>query len=69
MITSLIYLLIYLLVIGIVIWLALFIVQQLPLASPFGQVARTIIVVVGCLILILLLLNFVGVETGRPLFR
>ena len=62
MITGLIYLLIYLLIVGVIIWLALYIVSQLPMAPPFNQVARTIIVVIGCLILILMLLNFVGLE-------
>lgn len=70
MIISLITLLIYILVIGIVLWLALYVIQQIPLPPPFAQVARVIIIVVGCLILILLLLNFIGVfPAERPLLR
>ena len=70
MITSLVFLLIYLLIIGVVIWLALYIISQLPMPAPFGQVARVIVVVIGCLILILLLLNFIGLMPGeRPLLR
>ena len=70
MITSLVFLLIYLIIIGVVIWLALYIISQLPMPAPFGQVARVIVVVIGCLILILLLLNFIGLMPGeRPLLR
>lgn len=69
MITSLVYLLIYVLIIGVVLWLALYVVQQLPMPAPFAQVARVVIVVIGCLVLILLLLNFVGLDGGRPLLR
>lgn len=64
MIVSLIYLLIYILIVGVVVWLALYVVQQLPLPEPFGRVARVVIMVIGCLVLILLLLNFVGM--ARP---
>ena len=69
MITGLVYLLIYILIIGIVLWLALYVITQIPLPPPFANIARVIIVVIGCLILILLLLNFVGLEPGRPLLR
>ena len=70
MIVSLIYLLIYILIVGIVVWLALYVVQQIPLPPPFGQVARVVIMVIGCLVLILLLLNALGmVDGGRPLLR
>lgn len=70
MIISLITLLIYILVIGIVLWLALYVIQQIPLPPPFAQVARVVIIVIGCLILILLLLNFIGIiPAERPLLR
>lgn len=59
MVTSLVALLIYLLVIGVVIWLALYIISVIPLPEPFGRVARVVIVVIGCLILIMLLLGMV----------
>lgn len=61
MIPGLIGLLISLLIIGIIIWLALYIVSVLPLAAPFGQVARVIIIVIGCLVLIMLLSQFAGI--------
>lgn len=69
MIASLITLLIYLLIVGIILWLALYIISVLPLPAPFNQVARVIIMVIGCLILILMLLNFVGLDGMRPMLR
>lgn len=68
MIESLISLLVYILVLGIVLWLALYIIGVIPLPEPFGQVARVVIIVIGCLILILLLLGLVdGLPKWRPL--
>jgi hypothetical protein len=32
--------------------------------APFAGVARTIVIVIGCLILILVLLSFIGVVDG-----
>lgn len=69
MITALIYLLIYLLIIGAVLALALWIIKEIPLPDPFARIARAIVMVIACLIAILLLLNFVGLEGGRPLLR
>jgi cytochrome c biogenesis protein CcdA len=67
MITSLIYLVIYLIVIGIVVWLLIYLIDNVPLPEPFNRVARVIIMVVGVLIVILLLLQFVGaIDGGMP---
>jgi hypothetical protein len=60
MITTLIYLVIYLIVIGLICWVLLYAVDNLPLPAPFGQIARVIIIVIGCLIVILLLLQLLG---------
>lgn len=60
MIGELITLLIYCLIIGIIIWLALYIIQTIPLPPPFAQVARVVIMVIGCLLLIVVLLQLVG---------
>lgn len=62
MIEGLVALVVYLCVLGLVIWLLLYIVSVLPLPPPFGQVARVVIIVVGCLILIVLLLSLIGVN-------
>lgn len=67
MITSLIYLVIYMIVIGIVIWLLLYLVDNVPIPEPFHRVARIVIMVVGVLVVILLLLQFVGaIDGGMP---
>lgn len=70
MITALIQLVIWLIVIGIVIWLLIYLIDNIPLPEPFNRVARVIIMVVGVLIVILLLLQFVGIaDTGLRLPR
>lgn len=67
MITALIYLVIYMVVVGLVVWLLLYLVDSIPLPPPFHQVARVAIMVIGVLILILLLLNFIGaLDVGAP---
>jgi hypothetical protein len=66
MIGALVHLLIYLLVIGIVVWLVLYILSIIPLPEPFGRVARIIVMVVACLIVIMLLL---GLIDGGPSLR
>jgi hypothetical protein len=64
MIASLIYLVIYLIVIGLVIWLLTYLIDVIPLPEPFHRVARIAILVIGVLIVILLLLQFIGVVDG-----
>lgn len=66
MIASLITLVIWLVVIGLICWLLLYAVQNIPLAPPFGQVVRVVIIVVGVLIAVLLLLQFLGVVAPLP---
>ena len=70
MLVSLIYLLISILVLGLVLWLILFVIDQLGLPEPFGRVARIVVVVVGVLILIIVLLQFLpGEFANHPLLR
>jgi hypothetical protein len=65
---SLITLVIQLVVLGVVFWLLIYIVDHVPMLGPFQQVARTIIIVVGCLIAIVLLLQFAGIMGGKLKF-
>lgn len=65
MIASLIYLVIYLIVVGVIIWLLRYLIDAIPMDEPFRRVASIAILVVGVLIVILLLLDFVGVIDGR----
>lgn len=72
MISALIYLVIYIIVIGLVLWLLNYLIDAVPLQDPFRRVAKVALIVVGVLIVIVLLLNFVGIlEPGgmRPLMR
>lgn len=67
--SGLISLLVYVLVIGLIVWLALWVISQLPLPAPFAQIARVIVVVVACLILIGLLWDVAGGGLSVPRLR
>lgn len=56
MISLLIHVLVLCIVIGLVWWL----ISQLPIPEPFGQFARIVIVVIGCVALIYLPLGIAG---------
>ena len=64
MIASLIYLVVYIIVVGLVLWLLHYLIDAVPLEEPFRRVARIALMVIGILIIILLLLNFIGVLDG-----
>ena len=65
MITSLVMLILWIVIIGIIIGLLVYLVDRVTFVDPaFRQVARTLILVVGVIILILVLLNFMGVLDG-----
>ena len=67
MITSLIMLVVYIIVIGLVLWLLNYLIDAVPLQEPFNRVAKIAILVIGVLIIILLLLQFIGVmDAGFP---
>jgi hypothetical protein len=70
MISSLIYLVVYIIVVGVVLWLLSYLIDNVPLQDPFRRVAKIALTVVGVLIIILLLLNFIGVlDGGAPRLR
>jgi hypothetical protein len=64
MVASLVTLVVYLIIVGLVFYLLLYLIDNIPLAAPFNTVARTIILVVGVLIVIILLLQFAGLMDG-----
>lgn len=67
MIQSLIFLVVYIVVVGLVLWLLRYLVNTIPMEEPFRRVANIAIVVIGVLILILLLLQFIGaLDAGFP---
>jgi hypothetical protein len=54
-------------IVGVVFWLLTFLIDAIPLPEPFARVARIALLVIGVLIVILLLLQFVGVlDAGAP---
>ena len=69
MIESLIYLVIYIIVVGLVLWLLSYLIDAVPLQEPFRRVARIALLVIGVLIIIMLLLNFLGVIDGGVRLR
>jgi len=61
---NLIAVLIYLIVVGVVVGLAYYIVDAIPIPAPLGNIIKVVAVVIGCLIVILVLLQMVGVGPG-----
>jgi hypothetical protein len=67
MIGSLIALVIYVVVIGLILWLLNYLVDAVPMEPPFKRVAKIAILVIGVLVVILLLLQFIGaIDSGFP---
>ena len=60
MIAGLIHLVIFVIIIGLVCWLLLWAIDAVGIPEPFHRVARVLIILVGCLAVILLLLQFAG---------
>jgi hypothetical protein len=60
MLEGLIYLVINVVVVGLVIWLLRFLIELNPLGGPLRRVANVAVVVMGVLIIVMLLMNFVG---------
>ena len=60
---ALINLAIWIVVLGVVFWLLLYMVNTLPGFAPYQQVARVLITVIACLLLIILVLRFAGIVT------
>ncbi len=70
MVAGLINLVVYLIVIGLVFWLLSYLVDTVPMQPQFRQVAKIALTVVGVLIIIVILLQFVGVaDIGFPRLR
>jgi chromate transport protein ChrA len=69
MIGALITLAIYLIVLALVVWLLVWLLDQIPTPPPLKQILRVAIIVVGCLIAILVLVQFAGINTGAPRLR
>jgi hypothetical protein len=66
MITGLIYFVVYIIVLALILWLLNYLIDIVPLQEPFNRVAKIALMVIGVLIVILLLLNFIGILDGGP---
>lgn len=67
MIGGLVNLIIYLLIIGILLGLVYWVIDAIPLPEPINRIIKIVIVVLCALIVIVLLLDLVGVNTGVDL--
>ena len=63
MISALVYLLVVCLVIGLIWW----VLDYVPVPQPLNRFAKIAVMVIGCLIVIVVLLNVAGVNTGIPI--
>ena len=61
MIESLISLLIVVLVVGIIVWLALWAISELGVPDPFNRIARVLVILIACLVILYRALPLVGV--------
>ena len=59
--------LITLLVVCLVIGLIFYVVDAIPVPDPLNRIAKIVSVVIGCLIIIMLLLDVAGYNTGLRL--
>lgn len=62
MVESLISLLIVVLIVGIVVWLALWAIGELGVPEPFNRIARVLVVVIACLIILYRALPLIGIS-------
>lgn len=62
MVESLVSLLILVLIVGVVVGLALWAIGELGVPDPFARIARVLIVVIACLIVIFAALPMAGVS-------
>jgi hypothetical protein len=67
MIVALINLIIWLLVLGIVYWLVVWLIDSVPIPDPPARLIKIGLVVIMTLLVILMLLNFIGIDIGGDL--
>lgn len=64
---NIIAILIYLIIVGVVIGLVYYIADAIPFPEPLNRIIKVVAVVIGCLLIILILLQLVGVGPGLNL--
>ena len=67
MVSSLIYLIVVALVVGILLWLVFYIVDSFPVPDPPNRIIKIVATVIAVLVLVVMLLNLVGINTGIPI--
>lgn len=60
MISALVTIIIYIIILGLLYWLAMYVIDNVPMPDPIQRVARVLVVVVCVIVVILLLLQLVG---------
>lgn len=69
MIPALITLIVWLLIVGIVYWLALYVIQAVPIPDPPARFIRIALTVILVLVILNLILNMVGMGVSTPLLK
>jgi len=64
MIPALINLIVWLLVIGILYWLVIYIIDTVPIPDPPARIIKIGLIVALTIVVILMLLDLIGVNTG-----
>ena len=64
MVSTLIQLVIYIVVVGVIFWLLRYLIANVPMDEPFRRIANIALTVIGVLIVVLILLNFLGFDLG-----
>lgn len=64
MLVALINLIIWLLVVGIIYWLVIYVIQTIPIPDPPARFIKIALTVILVLVILNLLLNMIGVQTG-----
>lgn len=60
MLSGLVAIIIYIVIVALVVGFVLWLIQQIPIPAPFGQIVRVGTICVGVLVIIILLLRLLG---------
>jgi len=69
MINALLTLVVYAIILGVFVWLVHYLVDTIPIADPFGRIAKIGVTIIAVVVLLMLLLNVVNDGTLMPRFR
>lgn len=69
MINALLTLVVYAIILGIFVWLVHYLVDTIPIAEPFGRIAKIGVTVIAVVVILMLLLSVVNDSAILPRFR